>query len=72
MLTTVLTIIEMVLGALLIVVILLQQKGAGLGATFGGGGGVTSTRRGADLFLFRVTIVLAILFFGVAFALLLI
>ncbi|MFH1287040.1 MAG: preprotein translocase subunit SecG [Candidatus Magasanikbacteria bacterium] len=70
--TYVLTIIEMILGMLLIISILLQQKGAGLGATFGGGGGVASTRRGSDLFLFRASIVLSILFFGVGFVLLLV
>ncbi len=70
----ILTIIEMILGVLLIVAILLQQKGAGLGAAFGGGGGggVQSTRRGSDLFLYRVTIVLSLLFFGIALALVII
>lgn len=72
MTVNILTIIEMILGVLLVIAILLQQKGAGLGAAFGGGGGITSTRRGADLFLFRATIVLAILFFGVALALIII
>lgn len=55
-------IVQLVLSILLIVVILLQQKGAGLGAAFGGTGGVQSTRRGADKFLHRATIVIAILF----------
>lgn len=67
---TVLTSIEIILGIILIVVILLQQKGAGLGAAFGGGSGaVQTTRRGSDLFLYRATIAVAVLFFGVALAL---
>ncbi|PIZ94649.1 MAG: preprotein translocase subunit SecG [Candidatus Magasanikbacteria bacterium CG_4_10_14_0_2_um_filter_37_12] len=66
----ILTIMEMVLGVLLIVSVLLQQKGAGLGAAFGGsGGGVQSTRRGSDLFLYRITILASLLFFGIALAL---
>lgn len=69
---TALTILEMIVGILLIVSILLQQKGAGLGAAFGGGGGIQSTRRGGDLVLFRATIVLSLVFFSLALALLLI
>ena len=66
---TILTILQMILGVLLIIAVLLQQKGAGLGAAFGGGGGIQSTRRGSDLFLFRVTIILSVFFFAIAIAL---
>lgn len=59
---------EMVIGVLLILVILLQHKGAGLGAGFGGVGSMITTRRGVDLFLHKVTIGLALLFFGLAVA----
>ena len=52
----------MVLAVLLMLVILVQQRGTGLGGAFGGSGGVYRTRRGAEQFLFRLTIVLAILF----------
>ena len=63
---TALTIIQVVIGILLIIVILLQQKSAGLGAGFGGtGSGVTLTKRGADLFLHRITIILSSIFFGI-------
>ena len=66
---TILQVIEMIIGVVMVVVILLQHKGAGLGAGFGGGGGpITTTRRGVDLFLHKITIGLAIAFFGVAFA----
>lgn len=53
---------EMILAVLLILIILVQQRGTGLGGAFGGSGGVYRTRRGAERFLFRTTIVLAILF----------
>ncbi len=57
---------QIVLGSLLCVAILLQQKGSGLGSAFGGEGNVFQTRRGAEKILFRATIVLAVLFIGVA------
>lgn len=60
------SIIQIILAIILIVVILLQQKGSGLGAAFGGGGNIYSTKRGVDKVLFRATIVISILFFGVA------
>ena len=69
MIIKILGIIQLILAIILIVAILLQQKGGGLGAAFGGGGGgIQTTRRGADKFLHRVTIVISILFFGVALA----
>lgn len=69
MLNTVILFLDVIVGLVLIIAILLQQKGAGLGAGFGGsgGGGVVSTRRGVDLFLYKVTIVSSILFFVLAF-----
>jgi preprotein translocase subunit SecG len=61
--------IQIIFSIALIVTVLLQQKGSGLGAAFGGGGGgVQTTRRGADKFLYRSTIVISILFFGTAIA----
>ncbi len=55
--------IQVVLSVLLIGAILLQQRGAGLGGAFGDSTqGTFYTRRGAELFLFRSSIVLAILF----------
>jgi preprotein translocase subunit SecG len=66
MLSTILSIVQIVLAVLLIVVILLQQKGSGLGAAFGGSGTVYTTRRGVDKILYNITIVVSILFFVTA------
>ncbi len=51
---------------LFIFVVLLQQKNSTLGSMMGGGAGdeVAQTRRGADKFLHRATIVLTIMLFG--------
>lgn len=52
----------------LIASIVLQSKGAGLGGLSGGDtGGVFSARRGIEKTLFRVTIILSFVFFGLAF-----
>ena len=53
----------------LIASVILQSKGAGLGGLTGGDtGGVFSARRGIEKTLFRVTIGLSFLFFGLAIA----
>jgi protein translocase SecG subunit len=70
--TLIFNIAQIVLAILLGSAILLQQKGSGLGSAFGGESNVYQTRRGAEKILFRATIVLAILFLGVAVARLLI
>lgn len=62
----ILNISQIVLAILLIAAILLQARGTGLGSAFGGGGNVYRTKRGAEKKLFQLTIVLSILFFGVA------
>jgi protein translocase SecG subunit len=55
-----------IVAVLFIVVVLLQQKNSSLGSMMGGGAGdeVAQTRRGADKFLHRATIVLAIMLFS--------
>lgn len=70
MLQNILTVIQVILAVLLIGAIMIQQKGAGLGEAFGGSNTMFSTRRGIDLMLHRVTIVLSILFFATAISLL--
>ena len=65
-----LTIIQAVVAVALMASILLQNRGAGLGGGFGGGdsSNVSSTQRGLEKPLFRATIVLAVIFIGLALA----
>lgn len=58
----VVNLLQIILGVLLVLVILLQSKGTGLGSTFGGELAMYRTKRGAEQLLFRVTIVLTVLF----------
>lgn len=58
----ILQIITIVLSLILILIILIQQRGAGLGGAFGGDSGVYRTRRGAERFIFRLTIIVSLLF----------
>ncbi len=61
--------IQIVLSVLLVAAILLQQRGSSLGGALGGDNfsATFHKRRGAELFLFRVSIVLGILFVISAF-----
>ena len=62
---TIISIIQIILSVLLIITILLQRSEAGLGGAFGGGdtgGSIHHTRRGMEKTLFRLSIVLGILF----------
>lgn len=53
----------------LILSVILQSKGAGLGTLAGGdSGSVFTARRGIEKTLFRITIGLSILFFGLTIA----
>lgn len=65
-----LPIIQITLSVLLIAGIVLQQRGSSLGGAFGGDN-FSSTfykRRGAEKFLFNLTIIVSILFFASAVA----
>ena len=53
---------QMILAAALIASILLQQRGTGLGGAFGGEVTAYRSRRGIERTLFRLTVVLAVLF----------
>lgn len=64
----ILNIAQFILAVLLMSAVLLQSRGTGLGAAFGGGGNMYRTKRGAEKKLFQLTIILAILFFGVSLA----
>ena len=68
MLDQILSYAQLILALLLMGCILLQARGAGLGAIFGGEGNVYRTKRGMEKRIFQATIVVAILFFGVALA----
>jgi preprotein translocase subunit SecG len=53
----------------LILSVILQSRGAGLGSLAGGdSGGIFTARRGLEKVLFRVTIILSIIFFSLAIA----
>ncbi len=56
--------IQIILSILLVAAILLQQRGSSLGGAFGGDNfsAAFHKRRGGELFLFRASIVLAVLF----------
>ena len=58
--------IQIILGVLTGALILIQQSEGSLGSAFGGGSmdGSTRTRRGPELWIFRITILLACLFVG--------
>lgn len=60
--------IQIILAVALVTAILLQQRGSSLGGVFGGDNfsAAFNQRRGSELFLFRATIILAILFAGSA------
>ncbi len=53
---------QVVVAILLTTTILLQSKGTGLGSAWGGSGEFYRTKRGAERFLFGLTIFLATLF----------
>jgi preprotein translocase subunit SecG len=62
----ILQIIQVIVAVLLIAVVLLQQRGSGLGDAFGGDAAVYTSRRGAEKFLFYLTIVFGITFVALA------
>ncbi len=63
---TIYNIIQIVLSVLLIIVVLLQNKGGGISGIFGGSSNVYSTKRGVDKILHTGTIIISIVFFGLA------
>ena len=63
---TYLNIVQLAVAVLLVTAILLQSRGTGLGATFGGEGNVYRTKRGVEKVLFKSTIVLGVIFFGLS------
>ena len=66
---TILPYVQIILSILLVAVILLQQRGSSLGGAFGGDNfsATYHKRRGAELFLFKLSVTLGILFVASAF-----
>ena len=63
----ILTITQIASAILLVVFVLLQQRGGGLsGGIFGGESGSYSSRRGVEKYIYKGTILLAVIFFGSA------
>jgi len=62
------TIVQLVISVFLILSVLLQSRGAGLSGTFGGDSAVYTTRRGPEKMLYWITVILALVFVGLAIA----
>jgi preprotein translocase subunit SecG len=60
---------QLVVSIMLIISILLQSRGASLSGVFGGSNTVFRTKRGVEKILFTTTVILAIIFFALAFSL---
>jgi protein translocase SecG subunit len=60
---TVIVVVQIVTAILIVISIVLQQKGTGLSGVFGGSSNYYQTRRGAEKFMFYVTVFSAFLFF---------
>jgi protein translocase SecG subunit len=63
----IISVIQLLIAILLVVFVLLQQRGSALGSAFGGdGGSFYGARRGIQNQLYWGTIVLGVLFIGLA------
>jgi preprotein translocase subunit SecG len=60
--------IQIVVSIALIIIILVQAKGTGLGGIFGSDSSIYKTRRGVEKTLYQATIGLAVTFFAVSIA----
>lgn len=61
-------IIQVVVSILMVILILAQNKDGGLSAGMGGGQSFESVKRGAEKVIFRMTVLLAVIFLGNALA----
>jgi preprotein translocase subunit SecG len=66
--TNILIIAQLIVSVILIVLILMQQRGTALGSAFGQDGGFYGTLRGAQKKIFWATVVMGVLFLGIAVA----
>lgn len=55
-------VIQIIIALIIIGLVLLQQRGTGLGASWGGSGVAYGTKRGAEKFIFYLTIFSTLLF----------
>jgi preprotein translocase subunit SecG len=69
---TYLNVVQIVISVALILAILVQVRGGGLGGIFGQADSVYRSRRGVEKTLYRLTIVLVVLFVAVSLATLMI
>jgi len=60
---TAITVIQVICAIVIIIAVLLQQKGTGLSGVFGGSTNYYQTKRGAEKFLYWLTIISAVIFF---------
>jgi protein translocase SecG subunit len=60
-----LMLLEIIVSLLLSFLILLQHRTSGLSSTFGGSGAVYVQRRGAEMFIYKASIWLSIVFFAI-------
>jgi protein translocase SecG subunit len=65
---TIFTVLQIILSCVLVLAVLVQQKSGGVSGLFGGSTNVYSTKRGFDKILHYLTIVVAVLFFGLSLA----
>ncbi len=56
--------VHIAISCILALFILLQHRASGLSATFGGSGAVVVQRRGAEKVIYKASIWLSVLFFG--------
>ena len=66
-----LQIVQIIIAILLMLAVLLQNRGVGLSGVFGGSGNIYRTKRGIEKKLFILTIILAVLFFLISLAVIL-
>ena len=63
---TLVNILQIVVSVALIILVLLQRQGSGLGALGGGSTQFFSDRRGLEEFVFDLTVILTMIFIGLA------
>lgn len=63
---SIILLVQIIVAILLSFCILLQHRMSGLSATFGGSGAIAIQRRGAEKVVYKLTILLGIVFFALA------